>query len=68
MSDPTGKGLSPARLLPPPTPHIQFRHQLQVQALICASEQLGIDWRRQRPPPWVLLICQRELRETLTYI
>ena len=44
--------LSPIRLPP------HFRLQLQTQVAACASDQLAIEWRFQRPPPWVQLICQ----------
>ena len=37
--------------------HPDFRHQLQVQVVTCASDQLVIDWRFPQPPPWVQLIC-----------
>ena len=51
-SDSTGKGLSHRWLTPPRTPHpLQFRCPLQAQIVICASDQLAIDWGFQWLPP-----------------
>ena len=42
ISDFTGQGLSPKRLL-----LLTFRYQSQVQVVTCASDKSDIDWRFQ---------------------
>lgn len=51
-SDPTGQGLTPARL--PPS---RLRCQSQVQVATCVSDPLAIDWRFLQLPPYIWLIC-----------
>lgn len=65
LSDPSAEGLSPTRLLPTPTPHIQM--SVLSQVVSCASDQPATDQRFQRLPPRVQLMCQSnsELTEAL---
>ena len=65
MSDATGKGFSLTRIISTP----KFKHQLQVQIVICASDQVAIVGVSMTSSGLINLVeCLIELRETFHFL